>query len=56
MLSCYKSPFNLSNNSFNNIRERLAIPLNATLPNAFSYIIIVPLIITINKEDAEFRV
>jgi hypothetical protein len=52
MLSCYKSPFNLNDNSFSNIRERLAIPLNATLPSAFNRIIIASLIATIDKEDA----
>jgi hypothetical protein len=51
MSSCYKSPLNLNNNSFSNIRERLAILLNTTLPSAFSRIIIAFLIVTINKED-----
>jgi hypothetical protein len=52
MSSYYKSPLDFSDNSFSNIRERLAILLNATLPSAFSRIIIASLIATVDKEDA----
>jgi hypothetical protein len=51
MSSRYKSPLNLNNNSFSNIRERLAILLNTTLPSTFNCIIIASLIATIDKED-----
>jgi hypothetical protein len=51
MLSRYKSPLDLSNDSFSSIYKRLAILLNTTLPSAFSCIITASLVITINKED-----
>jgi hypothetical protein len=54
MSSRYKSPFNLNDNSFSSIRERLAILLNATLPSAFSRIIIASLAATINNLTARY--
>jgi hypothetical protein len=52
MSSRHESPLNLSDNSFSSIRERLAVPSNATLPSAFGRIMTASLIATVDKEDA----
>jgi hypothetical protein len=51
MSSRHKSPLDLSDNSFSSIRERLAVLLNATLPSAFSRMMTISLVITVDKED-----